>query len=275
MPIREFSRMSHEGFKVYGKEWSVKSPKAVICLVHGLGEHCNRYNHFAEFFNQNNIGVLAFDLPGHGRTENKPGHGSLDMFLAEVAQLLAEAKQRYPNVPVFLYGHSMGGNIVLNYTLRRNPVINGVIASGPWIRLPKPPPFLIVFLGRLLSKITPQLVLATELDGTKVSRDPEVVKAYLNDPLVHAKASALMGATMMDAAKWLDNYSGKMPVPTLIMHGDADELTSVEGSRAFAARVSGDVTMKVWPGLYHEIHNEPEKQQVFEYTLNWIKTHLG
>lgn len=271
MPATEFNWKTKEGNQIYAKHWAVESPQAVICLVHGIGEHCNRYNHFAEFYNQNNISVLGMDLPGHGQTTGKLGHANgIEAFMDEVAQLLVEAVENYPETPIFLYGHSMGGNIVLNYLLRRHPQIKGVIASGPWIRVVENPPALLLFAAKILNRIAPSLVMSTELDGSKVSRDPKVVEDYLNDPLVHAKASPRLATSMMKAAAFLNEYSGEIKIPTLIMHGSADGLTSQPASREFANRVSGDITYKIWEGLFHEIHNEKEQKEVFKYNLKWI-----
>jgi alpha-beta hydrolase superfamily lysophospholipase len=275
MAITEYNWKSRDGKKVYAKKWTVANPKGVICLVHGAGEHCNRYNHFADFFNKNGFSVFSCDLPGHGQTEGKKGHANgIEAFMDEVSKLLTEAVEDHPDLPIFLYGHSMGGNISLNYLIRRNPKIQGLIVSGPWIRLPKPPPAILLFVGRILNLIAPSFVLATDLDGTLVSRDPEVVKKYQEDPLVHGLASARMGISMTDAAKFLDQYDGELSVPTLIMHGSDDGLTSCPASEDFVHRVSGDVTLKIWNGLYHEIHNEKEQKEVFEYALFWITNHI-
>lgn len=271
MSITEFNWRNNTGNQVYAKKWTVTSPKAILCLVHGAGEHCNRYDHFAEFYNKKEISVFSFDLPGHGQTEGKQGHtDGLDAYMDEVAQLLTEAIEENQDLPVFLYGHSMGGNISLNYLIKRNPQLKGVIISGPWIRLPNPPPGLLLFIGKILNIIAPKTALATGLDSSQISRDPLEVEKYNSDPLVHGLASARMAIEMTKAAKFLDSFSGELSVPLLVMHGSQDGLTSAKASEEFTKRVQGDVTLKIWEGLYHEIHNEKEQKEVFRFTLNWI-----
>lgn len=267
----EFSWKNKSGNKVYAKEWSIEAPKGVICIVHGLGEHCNRYNHVAAFFNNNGFAVMGLDLPGHGRTEGKKSHADgLDAFLNEVEILLAKAAEKYSNLPLILYGHSMGGNVSLNFVLRRKPNLKGLIVTGPWIQTTEKPPALLLFIGRLLNKISPSLVLENKLDVPKISRDPKVVQAYLDDPYVYRGISARMASSMVDAADWLNTYDDSMPFPTLIMHGSDDGLTSPEASKAFSKRVSGEIELKIWDSFYHEIHNEKEQKEVFSYTLNWL-----
>ncbi len=272
MQDHEFHWSLKDGKKVYAREWMTAAPKGVICIVHGLGEHCNRYNHVAKFFNENDFALMGVDLAGHGRTEGKKCHvEGLDVFLEQVETLLSKASEKYPGLPILLYGHSMGGNIVLNYVLRRKPKIRGLIVSGPWIQTTEKPPALLIFIGRILNWVSPGLVLSNNLNVPKISKDPEVVQAYIDDPYVYRGISARMASEMLDAANWLDKYEGEMPIPTLIMHGSEDGLTSPKASLDFSKRVEGIVVHKMWEGLYHEIHNEKEQNEVFDYTLNWIK----
>ena len=271
----EFHWKTSDNLRIYAKEWRIEQPKAVLCLVHGMGEHLNRYHHLAKYFNDNGIAVVAYDRRGHGKSEGKRGHTpNYEAFLDEVSQLLVEAELRYPKLPTFLYGHSMGGNIVLKYTLDRHPMIRGVVATGPWIQLPESPPPVLLAIAKLLRSIYPSFSQKTQLDPAHISLDALVVQKYKNDPLVHDKITSATAVDMLKAANWLNEYDGKMPVPTLIMHGTEDKLTSEAASQAFAKRVGGDVTYKKWEGWYHEIHNESIQGEVFDYTLAWIKKRL-
>jgi alpha-beta hydrolase superfamily lysophospholipase len=158
----------------------------------------------------------------------------------------------------------------LNYVLRRDLSLQGIITTGPWIRLAFEAPALKVAAGYLLKRFMPNLTLPNGVHAKFVSRDPEVVKKYVNDPLVHARVSAAGGIALLEGAGWLNKYSGPMPIPALLLHGGADRLTSAPATREFSTRVTGDVTFQEWPGLYHEIHNEKEQEQVFESVLKWI-----
>jgi len=273
--MKEFNWKNAEGLNLYGVNWQIENPVAVIALVHGQGEHLGRYQHLARWFNARNIAVVAFDQQGHGKSDGTRGHAAnLDAFLNDIGQFLEGVQQRYSGLPLFLYGHSMGGQLTLNYTLRRKPNITGLIVSAPWIRLAFEAPAIKVMVGRLLKRFMPNLTLPTGLTANFVSRDPAVVKAYVNDPLVHARVSAAGGIALLEGADWLNHFAGAMPVPTLLMHGTGDKLTSSAATREFVSRVTGDVTHHEWPGFYHEIHNEVEQEQVFEFTYNWLKTKM-
>ena len=266
-----FSWTTADGIDIYGIDWPTENAKAIVCIVHGLGEHIHRYEHLVDYFHKNNIAVIGYDRRGHGRSKGKKGHTiSYDAFLDEVDHLLVEAKKRYPALPVFLYGHSMGGNIVLNFILDRSPAVNGVIATVPHIRLSFQPSRITLALGKIMKNIYPGFSQASGLDANLLSKDTKVVEAYKKDPYVHNKITAITGLGMLDKADVLDQYIGAFPVPLLIMHGSFDGVTCPEGSKDFAARVKGDITLKIWNELYHEIHNEAEQELVFATIIEWI-----
>jgi alpha-beta hydrolase superfamily lysophospholipase len=271
----EFNWRTDDGLDIYAKDWSVDSPKAVFVLVHGMGEHINRYNHVAEFVNGNQIAMIGNDHRGHGKSGGKRGHfRKYEDYLDEVDTLIAETKKRYPDVPMVLYGHSKGGNIVLNYLVRKRPQVDAAMVTGPWIELAFKPSPVLVFLGKMMRNIAPGFTQPSGLDVTAVSSNPAITNAYVADDLVHDKVSAEAGMGMMDAGQYLIDYQGDTPCPLLIMHGEADKVTSQPASEAFANKLKGDVTYKKFPGLYHEIHNEVEQQEVFDYFYDWLKTKL-
>ena len=264
-----------QDLQLYAEHWPVQNPIAVIALAHGQGEHIGRYKHVAEWYTAHGVAVVGFDHQGYGRSEGGRGHvKNLDAFLDDIGLLLEKTRELYPDTPLFLYGHSMGGNIVLNYVLRRKPELTGLIATSPWIQLAFEAPAIKVLVGKLMRKFMPTLTLPTNLASHFISQDKEVVEAYRNDPLVHDKISAAAGIALMEGADWLDNYSGKIPVPLLLLHGTGDKIISPTATKAFFSRVKGDVTHHEWPGLYHELHNEKEQDEVFEFTLAWMKKYL-
>jgi alpha-beta hydrolase superfamily lysophospholipase len=164
----------------------------------------------------------------------------------------------------------MGGNLALNYALRRRPDLHGVIATGPWLRAAFDPPAWRVRLGRVVQKVRPALPQPTGLDVAAVSRDPAVVRAYQDDPLNHEKISLRVYFSCLEAGLWALEHAAEFPLPLLLMHGGADRLTSATASREFAARIKDGCTYKEWDGLFHEIHNEPEQQQVFAFMTAWL-----
>jgi alpha-beta hydrolase superfamily lysophospholipase len=259
------------------RSWTPPQYKAIVALVHGFGEHTGRYQHVAEFLNKHGYALIGLDLRGHGESGKQRGHSpSNDTTYDDLELFVAHAKKTLGDkLPFFLYGHSMGGNFVLNTLIRRNTAgVTGAVLTGPLISLSfKPKPFLI-FLGKTLRSILPTLSQPGGVVTDGLSRDKTVVQAYINDPLVHGKITTAAGMNLLEASDFLDTYKGTMPVPMLIMHGSDDHLTSQPASEAFANRVKGDVTYKKWEGLYHEIHNEPEKAQVLEEMVVWLNAHV-
>lgn len=261
-----------DGIQIYAYDWSCDPARAVIALVHGLGEHVHRYEHLAKWCNARQMALVGYDRRGHGQSGGKRGHTPrYGAWLDEVAQLLVEVELRYPDIPVFLYGHSMGGNLVLNYVLRRHPTISGVIATAPHIRLAFTPNPVTVALGKLMRRLAPGFTQPNGLETEALSRDRAVVEKYIEDPLVHDRLTAAAGIGLLEAARWLDTYRGNFPLPLLLMHGGADRITSPEGTKAFTERVGGEVSLKIWDGFYHEIHNEPEHEQVLAWATDWLK----
>lgn len=253
----------------------MKHPRAVLSIVHGMGEHIRRYDHVAAFYQAAEIAVVGNDHRGHGKSGGKRGHApNYDLLLNEVEQLVQETRQRYPGVPHFLFGQSLGGNLVLNYTLSRRSDFAGVIASSPWIQLAFRPDPVSVAAGKLLKNLWPTFTQPTKLNADHLSTDPEVGKVYAADPLVHDRITAALGVEMLYAADRLHTYSGPFPCPLLMLHGMADQIVSPQAAEALAERLSGDVTFIPWDGLYHELHNERRKAEVLQTTLEWINQKL-
>lgn len=266
---------SHDGLDMFAQGWAPEKPKAVICLTHGLGEHSGRYAHVGATFARAGYVVLGLDLRGHGRSGGQRGHApSFEHFMKDLDGFLAEIRQRYPGLPLFLYGHSLGGILVLNYILRRKPDLHGVVATASGLRTALELQSDKVMLAKVLGTLVPAASLPSGLEPKTISRDPQVVSAYINDPLIHYRVSLGMGKDLLAASAWAIAHAHEFPLPLLIMHGTADRLGFKEGSQEFAARVPKDCTLKLWDGLYHEIHNEPEQDEVFKFTLAWLDERL-
>ncbi len=271
-----WNRESRDGCLLYAQAWQPEGETySAVCLVHGLGEHSGRYGHVAAALNRAGHALLAIDLRGHGRSAGRRGHvPSLEVVLDDLDLLVEEAARRFPGRPRFLYGHSMGALLVLYYTLRRRPPLSGVIAAGSALRTTLEGQRAKVILVRLLSRFLPTLLLASGLDPATISRDPAVVQAYCNDPLVHDRISFRLAGELLRISRWVMEHAADFSLPLLLLHGGADRLTLPEGSREFADRANRNCTLKIWEGLYHEVHNEPEQGEVLDYILSWVEERL-
>ena len=275
MKENKFSLIDGNQVDTFAIEWRPETnPKAVIVLIHGLGEHCKRYKNVAKFFTQKGIGIISADLYGHGKTGGKRGYIPIeDAFLNTIDALLIKAKELYSNLPIFLYGHSMGGWAVMWYSLDRKPGINGVIATSPFLAEHKPSSPLKIFLARVMNTLNPSFIMKNGLDLDALSRDKEVVTKYKNDPLVHGFISARLGWTMLNKGKWIIAHAAEFPLPLLLMVGSGERIVSQQLIEEFVKKAP-HVDYKIWPALYHELHNEPEKESVLIYELDWITKHL-
>ena len=254
---------------------SVKNPRAVIFLVHGMGEHAKRYAHVIEYFKNVNIATVAIDLRGHGNSEGQRGHmPSFDHMMHDLTLSLAHVTNDYKGIPVILYGHSMGGNLILNYLLRNSDGIIGAIATGPYLRLGFDPPKWKVLLAKLSANVYPALSQPTGLERVALARSPQIIDEYENDPLVHDRMTASFFINIHQAGINAIARSKELEIPILLMHGSEDRLTSPEGSKDFHANAGSNVTFHLLEGLYHEVHNEPEKNQVFKIQFEWIEALL-
>ena len=247
-------------------------PRSVILLVHGLGEHAGRYKAWAERFNERQVTLLAFDLPGHGHTPGRRGViPSPEKVYDTIDSILGEAAMSFPGVPLFIYGHSLGGGIVLNHLIRRKPSVTGAIVTSPWVILSETPPPLKVFLAKAAGTLMPGLTQSSGLKTEYLSRDPEIVKAYRSDPLVHGQISAGLYLWMSSAAEETLARAHEITVPLLLAHGRNDMITSPSGSVQVAGQAP-KATLKLWNEGYHELHNDPLKQDHFDFITEWMDT---
>ena len=275
MAETQVTARSKDGLALVGREWRpVGEARGVVCLIHGLGEHTGRYAHVAAALNKEGYAVLGLDLRGHGRSEGQRGFTpSYDALLDDLDLLLEEARRRFPSSPLFLYGHSLGGNLALYYPIRRRPALAGVVASSPQLRLAFQPPAWKTTLGRLLFNAWPSFSMPSGLERAALSHDPAVVRAYAEDPLVHDRVTPRLGIGLIDVGLWLLKHAAEFPLPLLIYIGSEDRLESAEACREFAAKVPGDCSLKIWDGLYHETHNEPQQAEVLAFMIQWLKAH--
>jgi alpha-beta hydrolase superfamily lysophospholipase len=275
---REGSLTGPENATIYFQCWEPEhTARAVFVLAHGAAEHSGRYDIFGAYFASRGFAVAALDHPGHGRSDGTPGHvRSFDDYIDSLHLFQQQVSNDYPGIPQILLGHSMGGLIGTNYLLRNQGAFIGCVLSGPAIKTELKPPVWQMLMIRLLSRFFPKTG-ALQLDASGVSRDPAEVARYLSDPLNYSgKLSARLVAELFRAMGIIQARAAEITLPLLLLHGGADAMASPEGSRFLDAHVSsGDKTLHIYPGLYHEIFNEPEREQVFAEVLAWCEELLA
>jgi alpha-beta hydrolase superfamily lysophospholipase len=271
----ETSYTAHDDKKLYLQAWMVDSPIASMLLVHGLGEHSNRYLHLVEKLNETNISVFSFDGRGHGKSvEGKPDayFDSYQDYLKDIDALFGKVKSYVPGVPAFLYGHSMGGGLVAAYVLDFKPEAAGVILSSPAIKEAEGTSKLLMAIGGIMSKYFPSFKVL-KLDASKISRIPAEVEKYLNDPLVYTEPIPARTANeLLLMMRNIQERAGEFNLPLLLIHGSADGLTNPKGSEMLAEKAkSKDKTLKIIPSGYHELINDSDREEVLELICQWIK----
>jgi alpha-beta hydrolase superfamily lysophospholipase len=267
---------ANDGIALYAQRWEPdEEAKAVLCLVHGLGEHSSRYRHWADKFTGAGYSVLALDLRGHGKSGGLRGDApSFDHIVDDVSLLAVDAESRYPGKPSFIYGHSLGGLIALYYLIQRQPDFTGAIITNPGLRTALELQKTKVALARILGSITPKLTLQSGLEQVALSRDPAVIEAYRNDPLVHDRISARMGKSTLEAIDYIFSHANRIELPLLLMHGSDDRIAFCTGSEELSSRLPEKCTLKLWKGFYHELHNEQEKDEIFGFIINWLDSKI-
>jgi alpha-beta hydrolase superfamily lysophospholipase len=263
---------------IFWRSWTPDDApaRAVIVLVHGLGEHSGRYDHLVQRLLGEGYSVYTVDHRGHGRSDGARAFiEDMDNVVADVDTLVDRAVAAQPGVPVFMLGHSMGGLIGLRYALAHQERLAGLILSAALAQLNAVPKALEL-LGRTLSVIAPRAPLIA-IDPAQVSRDPAVVQAYRSDPLVHhGKVPARTAAQLAEAVQRFPSTVGAITVPTLVLYGTADGLCPPGGSVMLGERIgASDKTVKAYDGLFHEILNEPEREAVLDDITGWLNTRGG
>jgi acylglycerol lipase len=260
------------GLRLFTQSWVPDSePRAVVVLAHGAGEHSGRYAHVAARLNAGGYALHALDHRGHGRSEGRRAYvDRLGHTVDDLDQVVDAARERHPGRRLFLLGHSMGGCVALAYALAYQDKLDGLLLSAPLAAL-EAASAATRLIGKALSIAAPQVGVYA-VDPTLVSRDPEVVRAYQEDPLVfHGKLPA---RTVGELASTVEGFPGRVPeltLPLLVMHGSGDRIVPQAASlMVHGGAQSDDKRLELYDGLYHEILNEPEQQRVMDDIVAWL-----
>ena len=268
---RTFKGCDH--LNLFWQRWLPRGrPRPTLIVVHGLAEHGSRYGNFVSHFVPRGYAVYAHDLRGHGRSEGRRCFvNRFQQYVDDLDRFLDIVKQEQPATRIFLAGHSMGGTISVAYAIEHQDRLAGLILSGSALAPGSSISPVQLAIVRALSRLAPRLGVAS-LKASGISRDEEVVTAYVNDPLVFkGKITARLGGELLSMMRTLPERTPVIKLPVLIMHGAEDVMSQPQGSRLLCDQVSSqDKTLVLYEGLHHEIYNEPERESVFADVEAWL-----
>ncbi len=261
------------GRRLFRRAWLAEDPERVLLVAHGYAEHSGRYEAFGSWFAERGCAVHAFDHQGHGRS---PGHRChverFDDYLDDLQSALDRVRAAHAGIPLSLVGHSMGGLMVARFLVERRPAISSAVLSAPALALAEGVSRLRRLAARTLRSFLPRLALGSGLDPQGLSRDPEVVRAYLDDPLIVRSMSVSLAAELLDAIGDTAARAREIEIPLLLLHGEEDPLCPIDGSRTFHAGLEAPgAVLRSYPRLRHELFNEPEREQVWLDLLEWLR----
>ncbi|ESO82540.1 hypothetical protein LOTGIDRAFT_223188 [Lottia gigantea] len=265
--------------RYWGEDAEIAQPSGLVFISHGAGEHCLWYNQLATQLTDKNLFAFAHDHIGHGQSDGDRVHiDDFDIYVNDVFHHIEIVQKKFPDVPTFIIGHSMGGAIAIMAGLKRPKFFKGVVLIAPAIT-PSPDavqPWKIT-MGRFLSRLCPQAPIL-KLDPNNVSRDEAVVNRYKEDPLVHhGGLKAKWGLCMINTLKYIEDNLSTITFPYLNLHGDQDKLVDIQGSEDMHEHsTSSDKTFKKYEGYYHQLHNEPGEDGagVRQEIVTWITDRL-
>jgi acylglycerol lipase len=262
---------SFQQTKFRGLKWVPAHFDRVMIIVHGIGEHIGRYEQVAAFFMEQGFAVVGIDHYGHGKSDGRKGASKgFEFMFSYLQDFLTYAAELYAK-PLVMYGHSMGGGVLTGFLLKKQPQLAAAIISAPALIIASKPGVLLRGLLKVLNVLVPHIRIPQGLPLEKISHNPAAVEKFRNDPLRHGKLSFRLAHDMIENGQWCLQHANLLNVRTLLIHGNADEFTAVEGSRLFAERApAGMLTYQEWEGMYHEMHNEIESAKVLQFISSWL-----
>ena len=260
---------TRDGLILRGREWPLAAARGTIVLVHGLGEHVGRYGHVAAFFAARGWRVVGFDHRGHGASDGARGRlAAEDDLLVDLARVIDAVRAAHPDGPLVLLGHSLGGLVAARFVAGAlapaaawSRPVDALLLSSPALATTMSP--LQKAMLAVLGPLTPNLAVGNGLKPEWISRDPQVVAAYKADPKVHDRIAPRLARFVVDGGDFVRRAAPRWSAPTLLLYAGADRCVPPAGSAAFAAAApKAVVAAREWPGLFHEIMNEPEQAEV-------------
>jgi len=264
---------SKDNIKLFYKKWEAENKvRGNILLIHGFGEHIGRYNDLCKKFTDIGFSVYGIDLRGHGKSSGKRGYASsYNLFLKDINVLYEKVIKENANSPIILYGHSFGGNLVINYLLTYpQNKISAAIITSPWLKLSFKPPLFKIILGNIIKHLFPYALTKMNLNVNGLSPKPEVTFNYINDPLIHNKINIKLFYQISNAGIKAIKQIYKVNTPILILHGINDPITSHKASMELIKNASDKITLKLYNISFHELHNTDEVNAIFNDIIIWL-----
>ncbi|MGB0761532.1 MAG: alpha/beta fold hydrolase [Rubripirellula sp.] len=266
--------------QLYGRLWcDTSNPAGVVVVVHGLGDHGERYQSLAEVMGAKGWCTYAFDLPGHGRSPG--GRGRVDSFpglLADIGAACRAVKDRFPGVPLVLLGYSMGGNLVINYLLRclggehasaAKP--DGIVLCAPMLLPPVPPPRPHIFAAWLTGYLMPWIRIERPVDVEMLTGDKHHAEMIAEDAWMHTRITLYFATQLLSQGRWALDQARRVDVPSLVMYGEDDALIDRSACENLAIRAGGGTTLRQWPGLRHDLFHDHGSEEVCHAVADWLE----
>ncbi len=265
------------GLELYYQSWQPQDePKAVLVIIHGVAEHSNRYLNLVDNLVPEGYAIYSYDQRGHGNSPGQRGYiESWDEYRSDLNLFLELVQSREPALPVYIYGHSQGALIVLDYLIMEHSSLSGTIVSGSPLASDDAASPLLVASAKILSRVWPTFSLDSPINPAQLSCDARVVKKYQDDPAVFKILTARWGTEYLKTQNMVRENAAAIDLPILILHGGEDSLCNPKGSQYLYDQVSSaDKTLKIYPSYFHEIHNEPGHITVIQEMNDWISQRL-
>lgn len=268
--MQAYELKTSDGISLHAQKWNdVEDSERTLLIVHGLGEHQNRYAHVAEHFVKDGFQVYSYDQRGHGKSDGPRGHTpSLSQNLDDLNLVINSISHKN----LYLYGHSFGGNVTANYLLRRDcDTLRAAILSGAWLKLYKEPSTFDVTMATIMNIIYPKFTQGNKLDPNDLSYIEQVGIDYVNDPLRHNKITVGLFKHFHASGLWAIENAGQLKIPTLVIHGADDPIIDAHGSREFADAAGTLATLRIYENTKHELHNDNKAKEVLSDISDWFK----